>query len=155
MAEPDSSIFIDFDILPGMDYYYRISALDNQGNESDFSEELAVLQTGIWNGSGLEIPLMSTVENSYPNPFNSRTTIVYFVANLGPIPAQINIDIFDILGRRVRKLVDEKKEVGRYKTIWDGKDDSGHECNSGIYFARMTQWGMDFLGRHQKLILIR
>jgi hypothetical protein len=155
VAEPDTSHYADFDIVPGYDYYYRISALDNQGNESGYSDELEVITTGIWGQEGADLPRITTIETSYPNPFNTGTTIIYSVADLGPIPAQINIDIYDIMGRKVKTLVDERKEVGIHKIVWRGRDDSGHDCPTGVYFARITQWGVDYLSRHRKLVLIR
>ncbi|UCE66246.1 MAG: T9SS type A sorting domain-containing protein, partial [Candidatus Zixiibacteriota bacterium] len=155
IAEPESSYYEDSDILPGQNYYYRIASLDNQGNVSDYSEELAVITTGIGGGWGAETPTITAIQSSYPNPFNSQTTIVYSVANLGPIPAQININIYDIMGRLVRRLVDERKEVGVYRITWEGRNDEGSECPSGVYFAKITQWDLDFMARHRKLILLR
>ncbi len=155
IAEPDTSAYLDIDIIPGSDNYYRLSALDNQGNESEYSEELAVIQTGIWNGMGAELPTVTTIKDNYPNPFNSSTTIIYSVANLGPIPAQINIDIYDILGRKVRSLIDDRMEVGIFRISWDGRDDAGDDCPSGVYFARITQWNVKMLGKNKKLVLMR
>ena len=155
IAEPETSYYADIDIIPGEGYYYRISAQDNQGNVSGYSEELEVIATGIWNGMGVEPPRITTIEGNYPNPFNSSTTIIYSVANLGPIPAEIKIVIYDITGRRVRLLLDERKEVGDHRITWDGANDNGEACPSGIYFARIVQWDLGFLGRHQKLVLVR
>ncbi len=155
ISEPDTSYYVDWDILPGVDYYYRISALDNQGNESDYSDELEVIQTGVWDGLGVEPPRITVVQSNYPNPFNSSTTIVYAVADLGPIPAEIKIIIYDITGRKVRTLVHERKEVGMHRAIWDGRSDGGQDCPSGVYFARITQWHLDFLSKPRKLILLR
>jgi hypothetical protein len=155
IAEPDTSYYVDLEIVQGTGYYYRISATDNQGNISDYSEELAVPPTGIWNGMGVEPPKITSIEGNYPNPFNSSTTIIYTVANLGPIPAEININIYDVMGKKVRTLINERKEVGIHKVIWDGKSDNGDDCPSGVYFARITQWDMGFLGRHRKLVLLR
>ena len=155
ISEPDTSNYVDGDILPGVDYYYRISALDNQGNESDYSEELEVIQTGIWDGVGVEPPRITVIQSNYPNPFNSSTTIVYAVADLGPIPAEIDVTIYDIVGRKVRTLVHERKGLGIHRAIWDGRNDSGQDCPSGVYFARIVQWDMGFLGKHQKLVLMK
>jgi hypothetical protein len=155
IAEPDTSYFKDTDLTPGNNYYYRIAALDNQENLSDYSEELEVITTGIDGGWGAEMPTITAIQSNYPNPFNSQTTIVYTVANLGPIPAQINIDIYDIIGRLVRRLVDGRKEVGIYRITWDGRNDSGSDCPSGIYFARILQWNVDYMARHQKLVLMK
>jgi len=94
--------------------------------------------------------------SNYPNPFNSSTTIIYHVANIGPIPAEIKIDIYDILGRKVRTLINERKEVGEHKITWDGRDDDGVDLPSGVYFARIVQWGMKkHLSSKRKLVLIR
>ena len=154
IAEPDTSCYIDSFISPGQGYFYKIAALDNQDNISDYSDELAVIPTGTWHGIGVETPEFTSITSNYPNPFNSQTTIVYYVANLGPIPAQINIDIYDILGRKVRTLVDERKEVGEHTVYWDGKDDSSNDCPSGVYFACILQWNVDYMARHQKLVLM-
>jgi len=155
IAEPDSSAFADGNVLSGGTYYYRIASLDNQGNRSDYSQEIVVEVTGVWQGDGVEPPRLTVIESNYPNPFNSATTVIYTVANLGPIPAQINIDIYDVQGRKVRMLVNERKEVGRHKITWDGKNDSGNELSSGVYFAKITQWHADLISRSQKLVLIR
>jgi hypothetical protein len=155
IAETESSAFADGDVISGQTYYYRIASLDNQGNRSEYSQEVDVDMTGIWQGDGVEPPRMTAIESNYPNPFNSATTLIYAVANLGPLPAQINIDIYDVQGRKVRTLVDERKEVGRHRIIWDGRDDSGNELSSGIYFARICQWHADQISRNQKLVLIR
>ena len=155
ISEPDTSYYEDTDLTPGHNYYYRVAALDNQDNLSDYSEELEVITTGVEGGWGVEMPTITAIESNYPNPFNSQTTIIYAVANLGPLPAQVNIDIYDIMGRRVRNLVDERKGAGKHRIIWDGRNDSGSECPSGVYFARISQWEVDYLDRHHKLVLIR
>jgi len=155
IAEPDTSYYVDSDIYPGRSYFYKIAALDDQNNISGYSEELVVVPTDVWQEVGVETPEFTSITSNYPNPFNSQTIIEYYVANLGPIPAQINIDIYDILGRKVRTLVSERKEVGEHMVHWDGKDDSGNECPSGLYFARISQWNIDYLDSFKKLVLIR
>jgi len=155
IAEPESSFYPDAEVVLGEIYYYRIASLDIQGNRSEYSPEIAVTVTGVWQGDGAEMPRMTLIESNYPNPFNSSTTIVYSVANLGPIPAQINIDIYDLLGRKVRSLINERKEVGLHKIIWDGKSESGEDMPSGIYFARISQWQVALGGRPRKITLMR
>jgi hypothetical protein len=156
IAEPDTNLIYDTNWDNSNDYYYRIAAYDNQWNMSEISDELVVLISGTdSDNSGVEIPNITSIESNYPNPFNSSTTIAYSVANLGPIPAQINIDIYDIQGRKIRSLLNNRMEVGKHTITWDGRDDSGNELASGIYFARITQWHVDYLSRSQKLILVR
>jgi hypothetical protein len=75
---------------------------------------------------------------NYPNPFNPTTTIQFRVGSLefgGPV--HTTLIIYNILGQKVRTLVDEPKEAGRYEAIWDGKDEDGREVASGIYFYQL------------------
>jgi hypothetical protein len=155
IAEPESSFYSDAGAVLGETYYYRIASLDEQGNRSEYSPEIFVTVTAVWQRDGAEMPRMTLIESNYPNPFNSATTIVYAVANLGPIPAEISIEIYDIMGRKVRILVNERKEVGIHKVIWDGKGDGGEELPSGIYFATINQWGMDFMRIPKKLVILK
>jgi hypothetical protein len=155
VANPETSYFADGGLVPTQDYFYRIRAVDSLNQASAYSEELPVYLSGIWGESGVEKPSLTQIEQNYPNPFNSSTTIVYTVADLGPIPAQINIDIYDIQGRKVRNLLDTREEVGKHRIVWDGRDDDNRELASGIYFARITQWHVEYLSKSQKLVLVR
>lgn len=68
-----------------------------------------------------------------PNPSRDGFTIRF--ATLVPEP--VSITIFDAAGRRVRTLRLGPVEAGPHETRWDGRDDAGGECGSGIYFARL------------------
>ncbi len=65
---------------------------------------------------------------AYPNPFNSSTTIKYTL----PEPDHVRIDIFDLLGRKVKTLVEEEKPAGAYMVIFEAYD-----LSSGVYFSRI------------------
>jgi len=155
IAETDTSFYIDADVSDEYIYYYRISAVDNQDNVSDYSDELEVITTDIWGQPGAILPQITSIKTSYPNPFNTSTTIGYYVANLGPIPAEIEINIYDITGRKVRILINEWRDIGEHSAVWDGKDDKGNECSTGVYFARISQWGLQISGKPRKLVLIK
>jgi hypothetical protein len=73
------------------------------------------------------------VEN-YPNPFNAQTRIGYQVTQAGPV----KIEVFNLLGRSVVKLVDADAAPGVYSVVWDGHDSRGQEVSSGTYFYRLT-----------------
>jgi len=155
IAEPETSYYADTDVDNEHNYFYRIASVDNQDNISDYSEELEVLTTDIWNQPGATLPQITSIKTNYPNPFNISTTIVYWVANLGPIPADIEINIYDIVGRKVRTLIKERRDIGEHTIIWDGKDDNGNECSTGVYFARISQWGLEVSGKPRKLVLVK
>ncbi|UCC79351.1 MAG: right-handed parallel beta-helix repeat-containing protein [Candidatus Zixiibacteriota bacterium] len=153
IAEPDTSYYIDANIFQGRNHYYKISAVDNQGNNSDYSEELAVVITGIDNQS-VAIPVNSGISRNYPNPFNQQTTIRYYLADLGYQPAQVQLYIYNIGGQVVRKLVDERQYPGEYSAVWDGRGEGGESLSSGIYFARLVISGLE-LSNPRKIVLIK
>ena len=72
---------------------------------------------------------------NYPNPFNSITQLKYSLTSKQE--QQIQLIIFDLLGRDVRSLVDEKQSAGIYTVVWDGKDNEGKQVSSGVYFYRI------------------
>ncbi|MFO7891157.1 MAG: T9SS type A sorting domain-containing protein [bacterium] len=70
------------------------------------------------------------IHQNYPNPFNSATTISYYL----PEKTNVNIEIFNVKGQSVYKLVDSNQPQGRYFLTWQGIDNRGQKVNSGIYF---------------------
>jgi hypothetical protein len=89
------------------------------------------------------IPYNSFILMNYPNPFNPTTTIQY---NL-PWLSDVNLEIFDILGRKVGTIFDENQAAGHHQVVWDGKN-----FPSGIYFYRLRAG--DFTDT-KKMLLIR
>lgn len=70
---------------------------------------------------------------NFPNPFNCHTVISYSVR----VESHTTVEIFNILGQKVRTLVDESQPAGDYQTVWDGLNHSRQEVASGIYFYRI------------------
>ena len=68
-----------------------------------------------------------------PNPA-SGTVAIQFAR---PAAGKATVDIFDISGRRVRRVIDEKRAQGTASASWDGRDDSGKIVASGVYFVRV------------------
>ena len=69
---------------------------------------------------------------SQPNPFRSFTEIRYSTSER----THVKIEIFDLVGKRVRTLVNSREDAGQKQIHWDGKDESQHQVNTGIYFIR-------------------
>ncbi len=82
--------------------------------------------------NGKTPPPAFELAQNYPNPFNPVTTISYSV----PRRAQVTIDVFDILGQKVRTLVVGNKAAGSYQVEWDGTDNAGRAVATGIYLYR-------------------
>jgi flagellar hook assembly protein FlgD len=53
------------------------------------------------------------------------------------VPSEVKLEIFDLLGRRVRVLVDTKQNDGFHNTLWDGKTAAGRSVATGVYFYRI------------------
>ncbi|MEN6445943.1 MAG: C25 family cysteine peptidase [Candidatus Cloacimonas sp.] len=79
------------------------------------------------------IPIVTALHRNYPNPFNPETSIKYSLSVAGPV----KLDIYNIKGQLVRRMVDEHKTAGNYTVVWNGKDEQGKNVSSGIYFYRM------------------
>jgi hypothetical protein len=104
--------------------------------------------TDVEDESGQEgLPGEFSLSENYPNPFNPETKIGYSL----PRACRVRLEIFNILGQRLRTLVDEDHAAGRAEVIWDGKDDSGKEVSSGIYFYRLR--AEDFTEAKKMLLL--
>lgn len=71
---------------------------------------------------------------NFPNPFNNTTSIRYYL----PQTAKVELEIYDLLGKEVRTLVDEIQNVGMKEIIWNGDDNSGYPISSGIYILHLT-----------------
>lgn len=89
------------------------------------------------------LPLTYALRQNYPNPFNPSTIISFDI----PKQSLVKIIIYDILGRQVRTLVDEKKSPGRYQVKFDAS-----ALSSGVYFYRITA---DSYIETKKLMLIK
>jgi len=71
---------------------------------------------------------------NYPNPFNPETQIPYTLSETGPV----ELAIYNIMGQRVRILVQSVQAAGRYQVVWDGRNDNGVPVASGIYLSRLS-----------------
>ena len=80
------------------------------------------------------VPRMTELLRSYPNPFNASTVIPFRLGAAG----RVRIDIYNLLGQRVRRLLDEARAPGLHKVSWSGADDRGSPVSSGVYFLRLT-----------------
>jgi flagellar hook assembly protein FlgD len=69
-----------------------------------------------------------------PNPFNPNTVIMFAI----PKPGEVRIEVFNVLGQKVKTLANEFSKAGYKRVEWDGTDDNGSSVASGVYLYRMT-----------------
>jgi len=79
-----------------------------------------------------ELPTEYAIAN-YPNPFNASTEIHYQL----PEAVKVEIVLFNVLGQKIRVLVNQRQEAGKYQLTWNGDSEQGQLLPSGIYFLRM------------------
>ena len=78
------------------------------------------------------------VTQNYPNPFNPTTNIYYAIPGDGSGGMRVRLDIYNIRGRKVRTLVNDYKTPGVYSATWEGKNELGKVCASGVYYYRIV-----------------
>jgi hypothetical protein len=91
-------------------------------------EQIAIA-TGVSGAPARVVALQQNV----PNPFNPTTRIEYEVQS-----GNVSLDVFDVMGRHVRQLVQVGNASGRAVVEWDGRDDHGQAVSSGVYFYRLV-----------------
>ncbi len=128
--------------------YYKVTATDFSGNESDAAS--TGIETGTQAGNG-SLPSVFVAGPATPNPFNPVTEITYSIP-VGATPSRVDVTVYTLQGRNVRTLVSADREPGIYSVTWDGTDHSGAAVASGVYLYRIS-WN----GRHEtkRMVLIR
>lgn len=93
-------------------------------------------------------PHVTTLFPPAPNPFNASVTL-----RLGlPAAGQVRLSVYNVLGQRVRTLVDGHREAGLYPVVWDTRDAAGRQVGSGAYFVRLEAGAVDVT---QSVMLLR
>lgn len=82
---------------------------------------------------GDEIPARYQLDQNYPNPFNPTTTIRFGL----PEDAHVEIGVYNVLGRQIRRLVDRQMTAGWHSVSWDSRNADGSPAASGLYLYQM------------------
>lgn len=120
MVDPDSSR-INMGRYGGTAEYTSVSS----GGKS--STKPVVLETE-------DAPLVFSLSQNAPNPFNPETIISYAL----PQSEQVKLVIYNVLGQEIRTLVNALQPAGRYRVVWNSRDDFGRSVSSGIYLYQIT-----------------
>ena len=95
-----------------------------------------------------QLPTAFNLQQNYPNPFNPVTSINYQLAS----DAHVTLTIYDIMGQKIRTVVNEEQSAGFRAAIWDGKDNYNNSVSSGVYLYRLHAG--NFI-QTRKMILMR
>ena len=94
-----------------------------------------------------DAPLVFSLSQNAPNPFNPETIISYVL----PQSEQVKLVIYNVLGQEIRTLVNALQPAGRYRVVWNSRDDFGRSVSSGIYLYQITAG--EFTSTRKMLIL--
>ncbi len=112
-------------------YYYWLESVE-LSNENEIFGPINIKVENT-NSNGVVIPYQTTLKSVYPNPFNPTATISFYVKN----PDRVKIEVFNIKGQQIKEITNDVFKTGFHKLNWNGKDQNGNDCASGIYFFRM------------------
>lgn len=131
--------FIDKNVQPEETCTYRLSHVSTNGNVHVYAS-LDITTDAL--------PKTTEMEKAFPNPFNPETYIAYHLAN----NADVNITVFDMLGRQLKTLYSGNQLAGNYHIYWDATTSAGSKVPTGTYVIRMQAGDVQKI---QKVMLIK
>ncbi|HKW15449.1 MAG TPA: FlgD immunoglobulin-like domain containing protein, partial [Candidatus Krumholzibacteria bacterium] len=129
----------------------RAGRLHGSATALRFVDDLAGasnVSTSLETTIGTPVPGQVVLHQNSPNPFNPETTIRFEL----PSAMRVQLSIFDVHGRLVRKLIDEQRAAGASTAEWNGRDDSGAGVATGVYFYVLDAAGSRY---QRKMILLK
>ena len=123
----------DIDVVNGLTYSYYVTAVYVEG-ESESSNMVEATPEEETSADDTVSVLATRLGANYPNPFNPETVIEFALLERG----EVTIEIYNVMGQRIRTLVRGSFDAGNHKVTWNGLDEAGVYVGSGIYLYRMT-----------------
>lgn len=121
---------------------YTLGGTAGQPDAPRLTGGIYALNGGFWNPAGggpvdapadAGVPLAFAARPATPNPFRTTTSIAFDL----PEARSVEMALYGIDGRLVRRLIDHALPAGRHRAVWDGRDDRGLPVPTGMYFARL------------------
>ena len=122
------SFYVDSDVEASSNYEYWVTAVDHNGNESNASSIVEISGSMLSADADL-LPDAFALNQNYPNPFNPSTQIRYAL----PEQSQVVLTVYDMLGRKVRTLVNGVQDAGYRTVMWNATSDLGTPVSAGMY----------------------
>jgi hypothetical protein len=121
----DKLSYLDSSVSPAINYEYGLGVVDQNGVEVHYGPVNAN-----WGNKHIAFRLY----NNAPNPFTTMTTLRYDLSSA----SQVELRIYDLSGRMIRRINAGEMAVGNHTLAWDGRDSAGKTCAAGVYTALMT-----------------
>jgi len=136
-TQSHSYSYVDRDLDLGS-YFYRLKQIDTDGSFT-YSSDVQV---------EMSAPREFALQESYPNPFSVQTLIRLQL----PQPGHVQLIVYNLLGREVKRIVDERLSAGYQSFAWDGRDNLGNLAPNGVYFYKLIT---PAFSSTRKMILLR
>ncbi len=104
--------------------------------EIDVGTKMAPSSGAVGDPEGM--PVVSGLRRLWPNPTSGTIAVTYAIAGAG----RVQLDVYDVSGRLVRRLVDGERRAGTETVVWNGKSEAGSGVKDGVYFTRLTGPGV-------------
>jgi hypothetical protein len=115
--------------------HHRLMFVETQNSELIVSQpEFETITVELATSADPNVPTSFALHQNFPNPFNPSTTLRYDLDAAN----HVNLEVFNVLGQKVKTLVDEYQEAGYHSVQWDGVDESGASVATGVYFYRVN-----------------
>jgi hypothetical protein len=137
---PNQSIHLEYAMLAG-------ASLSDLRANADAAIALAQQLFATSVSEPPAVPTEYSLKQNYPNPFNPSTEIRYELARSG----SVELAVYNLLGQKIRTLVNQTQPAGVYSAQWDGQDDFGRAAASGVYLYQLTAG--DFKETRKMLLL--
>lgn len=138
MPDESTDLEVIFDGTEVEEGFYTGQILINSNDPNNPSVSvlcsLTVGESDIDDETYTVIPISFALSQNYPNPFNPTTEISFGL----PVSGHTTLEIYDIMGRQVKILINKNLNAGIHKIKWDSTDNGGDHIASGVYFYKLT-----------------
>lgn len=146
---PDHLVEFDTNYIPPTSHLAFVSKTDESYTPQFRKGYVNVsIATDIISGNQPLLPTEFSLAQNSPNPFNPTTDISFAIPRKG----QVRLEIYNLLGQRVRTLLDDNLMPGVHTVTFDGRNEDGQNIASGIYFYRLKAVGEI---RTRKMVLLK
>ena len=119
-----------FTVLNEFNNHTTVTLTDLELNENDAIESEVSMYINSTLNIDQQLPTIYTLYQNYPNPFNPSTEIRYFLNK----EESANIAIYDVIGNKIKLLVNERKSIGHHTVEWGATNTAGERVSAGMYF---------------------
>jgi hypothetical protein len=130
-SQPKAYMYTDNELNMSGTYYYWLQ-YNNMDGTIGFNGPIEV-KYEVNSGSSGDIPLVTSLDNVYPNPFNPIAYIPYTLES----KSEVKINIYNTRGQVVKTFDLGSQEKGHHRITWDGRDNDGNLSGNGIYYIIM------------------